>query len=176
MRPLVQTLPSVATASNERWAMDLRRVWASREDWLVLDLVIDRHPPANDLAGIYHTPAKPRRRKPPWSKAPCPVWHAGPRVCAVLASRRQRACFHQPQLHGAGTPLSLRQEFIAPHGPEQNGMVERVIRTLKGQRVHCHRFKTLEHPSDHRRMDLARRQSGPHPALGHLLRNFILVA
>ncbi|WP_246039052.1 transposase [Peristeroidobacter soli] len=25
----------------------------------------------------------------------------------------------------------LRQEFITPHSPEQNGMVERVIRTLK---------------------------------------------
>jgi putative transposase len=25
----------------------------------------------------------------------------------------------------------LRQEFITPHSPEQNGMVERLIRTLK---------------------------------------------
>jgi putative transposase len=27
----------------------------------------------------------------------------------------------------------LQQEFITPYGPEQNGMVERVIRTLKNQ-------------------------------------------
>ncbi len=27
----------------------------------------------------------------------------------------------------------LRQEFITPHSPEQNGQVERVIRTLKEQ-------------------------------------------
>ncbi len=26
----------------------------------------------------------------------------------------------------------LKQEFITPHCPQQNGMVERVIRTLKG--------------------------------------------
>nr|WP_278044760.1 hypothetical protein [Pigmentiphaga kullae] len=25
----------------------------------------------------------------------------------------------------------LRQEFITPHCPQQNGMIERVIRTLK---------------------------------------------
>ncbi|SFU92311.1 Integrase core domain-containing protein [Paenacidovorax caeni] len=61
----------------------------------------------------------------------------------------------------------LRQEFITPHSPEQNGLVERVIRTLKEQCVHRHRFESLQHAScligdwihfyDHRR---------PHQALG----------
>jgi len=61
----------------------------------------------------------------------------------------------------------LRQEFITPHTPEQNGMVERVIRTLKEQCAHRHRFETLQHASrvigdwisfyNHRR---------PHQALG----------
>ena len=41
----------------------------------------------------------------------------------------------------------LQQEFITPHSPEQNGMVERVIRTLKDQCVHRHRFETLQHAS-----------------------------
>lgn len=61
----------------------------------------------------------------------------------------------------------LRQEFITPHTPQQNGMVERVIRTLKEQCAHRHRFETLQHASrvigdgisfyNHRR---------PHQALG----------
>ena len=61
----------------------------------------------------------------------------------------------------------LRQEFITPHCPQQNGMVERVIRTLKEQCVHRHRFESLQHASrviadwiqfyNHRR---------PHQALG----------
>lgn len=37
----------------------------------------------------------------------------------------------------------LRQEFITPHCPQQNGMVERVIPTLKEQCVHRHRFESL---------------------------------
>lgn len=39
----------------------------------------------------------------------------------------------------------LRLEFITPHSPEQNGLVERVIRTLKEQCVHRHRFESLQH-------------------------------
>ncbi|MGH2508134.1 MAG: transposase [Ktedonobacteraceae bacterium] len=39
----------------------------------------------------------------------------------------------------------LKQEFITPHCPQQNGMVERVIRTLKEQCAHRHRFETLQH-------------------------------
>lgn len=39
---------------------------------------------------------------------------------------------------------ALRQEFITPHSPEQNGMVERVVRTLKDHCVHHHRSETLE--------------------------------
>lgn len=34
----------------------------------------------------------------------------------------------------------MKQEFITPYGPEQNGMVERMIRTLKEQCVHRYRF------------------------------------
>jgi putative transposase len=41
----------------------------------------------------------------------------------------------------------LQQEFITPYSPEQNGMVERVIRTLKDQCVHRHRFESLQHAS-----------------------------
>ncbi|MQU09500.1 transposase [Pseudomonas helleri] len=39
----------------------------------------------------------------------------------------------------------LRQEFITPHCPQQNGMVERVIRTLKEQCAHRHRFESQQH-------------------------------
>ena len=39
----------------------------------------------------------------------------------------------------------LKQEFITPHCPQQNGMVERVIRTLKEQCVHRHRFESQVH-------------------------------
>lgn len=41
----------------------------------------------------------------------------------------------------------LQQEFITPYCPQQNGMVERVIRTLKEQCAHRQRFETLQQAS-----------------------------
>ena len=42
----------------------------------------------------------------------------------------------------------LRQEFITPHCPQQDGMVERVIRTIKEQCAHRHRFETTQHAAE----------------------------
>lgn len=41
----------------------------------------------------------------------------------------------------------LQQEFIPSYTPEQNGMVERVIQTLKEQCVHRYRLESLTHAS-----------------------------
>jgi putative transposase len=42
-RPRIEALPSVATMPNERWATDLSRIWAGRDGWQTLALVIDYH-------------------------------------------------------------------------------------------------------------------------------------
>ncbi|EJM96486.1 hypothetical protein PMI40_04541, partial [Herbaspirillum sp. YR522] len=42
-RPRVKALPSVVTAPDQRWATDLCRIWAGRDGWAVLALVIDCH-------------------------------------------------------------------------------------------------------------------------------------
>ncbi|MCT7328818.1 integrase core domain-containing protein [Ralstonia mojiangensis] len=42
-----------------------------------------------------------------------------------------------------GRSYGLRQEFITPHCPQQKGMVDRVIRTLKEPCAHRH----LQHAS-----------------------------
>jgi len=45
----------------------------------------------------------------------------------------------------------LSQEFITPYTPEQNGVVERVFRTLKEECVWMYRFKSIE-GAENRRM------------------------
>jgi putative transposase len=42
-RPRIEALPSVATTPNQRRATDLCRIWAGRDGWQTLALVIDCH-------------------------------------------------------------------------------------------------------------------------------------
>ncbi len=42
-RPRIQALPSVAQAPNERWSTDMCRIWAGKDGWATLALVIDCH-------------------------------------------------------------------------------------------------------------------------------------
>jgi putative transposase len=146
-RPRVQSMPSVAAAPNMRWATDLCRVWAGRDGWATLALVIDCH--TRELLGWHLS------RSGKATTASAALEHAliarfgtlgrVPMPCLlrsdnglVFTSRRYTAL-----VRGYG----LQQEFITPHCPEQNGMVERVIRTIKEQCMHRHRFETLQHAS-----------------------------
>lgn len=66
-RPRVEALPSKAQAPNQRWATDLCRVWAGRDGWASLAVVIDATR-ASCWAGICHARAVQRRPVLPWSK------------------------------------------------------------------------------------------------------------
>ena len=39
----------------------------------------------------------------------------------------------------------VKQEYITPYTPEQNGMIERFFRTLKEECVWKHRFESIDH-------------------------------
>lgn len=146
-RPRIEALPSVATAPDVRWATDLCRIWGGRDGWLTLALVIDCH--TRQLLG----------------------WHLARsgKASTAVAALEQALITRYGTLGRVPTPFllrsdnglvftsrdytrlvksyGLRQEFITPHCPQQNGMVERVIRTIKEQCAHRHRFETLQHAS-----------------------------
>jgi putative transposase len=60
----------------------------------------------------------------------------------------------------------LRQEFITPNCPEQNGMVERPIGTLKEQCVHRHRLDPAAYQPRDQRLGQLYNTRRPHQALG----------
>lgn len=76
-RPRVKALPSVAQAPNERWATDLCRIWAGRDHWTTLALVIDCH--TRELLGWHLSRSgRPRRPRGARTGADCPLRHVGP--------------------------------------------------------------------------------------------------
>ena len=144
-RPRIEAVPSFATAPDQRWATDLCRVWGGRDGWLTLALVIDCH--TRELLGWQLS------RSGKASTAGAALEQA------LIARNGSLGRVQNPFLLRSDNGLvftsrdytrlvrsyGLKQEFITPHCPQQNGMAERVIQSLKEQCVHRHRFESLQH-------------------------------
>lgn len=166
-RPRIQALPSVAQAPDERWATDLCRIWGGRDGWLTLALVIDCY--TRQLLGWQLSRSgKASTAAAALEQALIVRFGTLGRVQAPFLLRSDNGLvFTSRNYTRLVRSYGLRQEFITPHCPQQNGMIERVIRTLKEQCAHRHRFESLQHASrvigdwiqfyNHRR---------PHQALG----------
>ena len=130
-RPRVQAMPSVAARPNERWATDLCRVWSGRDGWAVLALVVDCH--SRELLG-WHLSRSGRSKTAEAALEQALIARFGTlgRVPTSFLLRSDNGLVFTSRSYTALVRgYGLRQEFITPHTPEQNGMVERVIRTLK---------------------------------------------
>ena len=146
-RPRVQVMPSVAQAPNERWATDLCRIWAGRDHWATLALVIDCH--TRELLGWHLSRSgKAKTAESALEQALIAKFGVLGKVDAPFLLRSDSGLVFTSRSYTALVrSYGLRQESITPHTPEQNGMVERVIRTLKEQCAHRYRFETLQHAS-----------------------------
>jgi putative transposase len=146
-RPRIEALPSVARTPNERWATDLCRVWAGRDGWQTLALVIDCH--TRELLG-WQLSRSGRATTAMSALEQALIARFGTlgRVTTPFLLRSDNGLVFTSRAYTRLVrSYGLRQEFITPHCPQQNGMIERVIRTLKEQCVHRHRFETQQHAS-----------------------------
>ena len=144
-RPRIEALPSVATAPNQRWATDLCRVWGGKDGWLSLALVIDCH--TRQLLGWQLSRSgKASTAVAALEQALITRFGTLGRVKEPFLLRSDNGLvFTSRDYTRLVRSYGLKQEFITPHCPQQNGMVERVIRTLKEQCVHRHRFESQSH-------------------------------
>lgn len=144
-RPRIEALPSVATAPDQRWATDLCRVWGGRDGWLTLALVIDCH--TRQLLGWQLSRnGKASTATAALEQALITRYGTLGRVPVPFLLRSDNGLVFTSRAYSRlARSYGLQQEFITPHCPQQNGMVERVIRTLKEQCVHRHRFETQQH-------------------------------
>ncbi len=144
-RPRIQALPSVSKAPDERWATDLCRIWAGKDGWAHLALVIDCY--SRELLG-WHLSRSGKSKTAESALEQALIARNGclGKVKKPFLLRSDNGLvFTSRSYTGLVKSYGLQQEFITPYSPEQNGMVERVIRTLKDQCVHRHRFESLQH-------------------------------
>ena len=145
MRPRIQAVPSVATAPNERWSTDLARVWTGKDGWASLALVIDCH--TRELLGWHLS------RSGKATTASAALEHALISRFGTLGRVDQEfllrsdngLVFTSRHFTALVRSYGLKQEFITPHCPQQNGMVERVIRTLKEHCTNRDRCESIQH-------------------------------
>ena len=168
-RPRVQGRRSVFPASDVRWAIDLTHVSCGADGWDHLAAIIDCHD--REIVG-YEFALRGRAREAERAlegaclrrfgalrpEGPTPTVRSDNGL--IFTARRFRAALRD---------YRLRQEFITPYTPEQNGMIERFFRSLKEECVWQHNFAS--HAEASRAISRWIRwynEGRPHQALGYL--------
>ena len=139
--------PGSKEKPNERWATDLCRVWAGRDGWATFALVTDCC--SRELLGWHLSRSgKSKTAEAALEQALITRFGTLGKVGQPFLLRSDNGLVFTSRSYTALVKsYGLQQEFITPYTPQQNGLVERLIRTLKEQCVHRHRFETLQHAS-----------------------------
>ena len=129
-RPRAKALPSLAIAANQRWATDLATVWCGRDRWCHLAVVID-YRSREVLGWRFSKRGHAKRAEAALEKALIQRFGHLRRVPGPLLPRRDNGLVFTSLSYPATVrACGLQQEFITPYGPEQNGLVERFIRSM----------------------------------------------
>ncbi|MEM9115570.1 MAG: IS3 family transposase, partial [Myxococcota bacterium] len=130
-RPRVKGSRSVAKASDQRWAMDVTHIPVGKDGWAHLAAVIDcsdREIVGYELALRGRSQEAERALEDACLRRFGHVRQGGQRP---LLRRDNGLIFQSRRFRKACRDYGLRQEYITPYTPEQNGVIERFFRSLK---------------------------------------------
>jgi putative transposase len=142
-RPRVQGRRSRAQRSNERWAMDVTHVPCGADGWGHLTAVIDCHDrEITDFEFSLRGRAKEAERA---LEEACLARFGTlrPDGSTPVVRSDNGLIFQSRRFRAACRDYRLRQEFITPYTPEQNGIIERFFRSLKEECVWQHNFENF---------------------------------
>jgi putative transposase len=168
-RPRVQGRRSRASRSNERWAMDVTHIDCGADGWAHLAAIIDCHD--RELVG-YEFARRGRAKEAERALEAACIDRFGtlhPVGGTPVLRSDNGLIFQSRRFRTACKDYRLRQEFITPYTPEQNGMIERFFRSLKEECVWQHSFPSfIEARRAVRRWIGWYNERRPHQALGYL--------
>ena len=144
-RPRAQALGSVAPRPDRRWATDLTRVWCGRDRWCTLAVVLDCCT-REVLGWRLARSGDAKTAEAALEEALIHRFGALGRLSRRIVLRSDNGLVFSSRRYTATVrAYGLEQEFITPYTPEQNGLVERCIRSLKEECIWQHRFESLPH-------------------------------
>jgi putative transposase len=134
-RPRVRGMRSRAEKSNERWAMDVTHIHCGKDGWAHLAAVIDCHD--REIVG-YEFSLRGRAKEAERALEEACIGRFGtlrPEGDTPIVRSDNGLIFQSRRFRAALKDYRLRQEFITPYTPEQNGMIERFFRSFKEECV-----------------------------------------
>ncbi len=168
-RPRVKGRISIASRSNERWAIDVTHIHCGEDGWGHLAAIIDCHD--REIVG-YEFSLRGRAKEAERAMEDACLSRFGtlrPQGQVPVVRSDNGLVFQSRRFRQALRDYRLSQEFITPYTPEQNGVIERFFRSLKEECVWQHNFRSftearqainrwIEHYNEER----------PHQSLGYL--------
>lgn len=167
-RPRVRGRRSQTQASDVRWAMDVTHIDCGRDGWGHLAAVIDCHDRA--IVG-YEFALRSRAREAERALESACIARFGtlrPEGPTPVIRSDNGLIFQSRRFREACRLYRLKQEFITPYTPEQNGLIERFFRSLKEECVWLQRFSSFAQANRAVREWIRWYNEGrPHQALGY---------
>jgi putative transposase len=168
-KPRVQRSRSRTERSNERWAMDISHVSCGNDGWAHLVAVIDCHD--REVVG-WEFALRGRAQEAERALEMACLARFGtlrPSGDTPVVRSDNGLVFLSRRFREACTFYRLRQEYITPYTPEQNGLIERFFRSFKEECVWLQTFTSF---AEARRAVKAwlewYNRERPHQALGYL--------
>lgn len=143
-RPRVHGLRSRARRCNERWAMDVTHVSCGSDGWGHLVAVIDCHD--REIVG-WEFALRGRAKEAERALESACLRRFGtlrPRGARPVVRSDNGLIFQSRRFRSACRFYRLRQEFITPYTPEQNGIIERFFRSVKEECIWQHNFASYQ--------------------------------
>ena len=161
-RPRAKAMPSKTQTINERWAIDMTRVWCGRDGWSTLAAVIDTC--NREIVG-FRLSRSGRSQTAEAALQEGLIYRFGclKRLENPIVLRSDNGLvFSSKSFTKTVKDYNLIQEFITPYTPQrpseattpqgkargQNGMVERFFRTIKEECIWHYNFTSLKEANE----------------------------
>lgn len=142
-RPRVRGRRSITSRSDTRWALDVTHIPCGPDGWAHLAAVIDCHD--RELVG-YEFALRGRAKEAERALEAACLRRFGtlrPAGSTPVIRSDNGLIFQSRRFRRACRQYRVRQEFVTPYTPEQNGLIERWFRSLKEECVWQHNFRSF---------------------------------